>query len=209
MAASVYTCSAGPGSSRGRRGYQARSPRPAESGRGSSATRGNPARFVRDEGDRSSARRHGPACSRRSPDAYPHDRALERRRATGDGSPRIGHEYVWTEWNRARQHADQERLKELEFVVTRLQLSHCANSEWIHPRRSTPSKKSRDATGNDSGGCQREELSNARGTPGYEDTSYLCTHTSTHASTAPAVAILPTMMSALPSALTSPTVSVG
>jgi hypothetical protein len=28
----------------------------------------------------------------------------------------IGHEYVWTEWNRARQHGDQERLKELEFV---------------------------------------------------------------------------------------------
>ena len=28
----------------------------------------------------------------------------------------IGHEYVWTEWNRAHQHADQHRLKELELV---------------------------------------------------------------------------------------------
>ncbi|MGH9372195.1 MAG: hypothetical protein ACRD15_11750 [Vicinamibacterales bacterium] len=28
----------------------------------------------------------------------------------------IGHEYVWTEWNRAHQDADQERLKELELV---------------------------------------------------------------------------------------------
>jgi hypothetical protein len=28
----------------------------------------------------------------------------------------IGHEYVWTEWQRARQHADQDRLKELELV---------------------------------------------------------------------------------------------
>ena len=28
----------------------------------------------------------------------------------------IGHEYVWTEWNRAHQHADRERLKELELV---------------------------------------------------------------------------------------------
>ena len=28
----------------------------------------------------------------------------------------IGHEYVWTEWHRARQDADHERLKELELV---------------------------------------------------------------------------------------------
>jgi hypothetical protein len=28
----------------------------------------------------------------------------------------IGHEYVWTEWLRAHQRADQERLKELELV---------------------------------------------------------------------------------------------
>ena len=28
----------------------------------------------------------------------------------------IGHEYVWTEWHRARDHADQQRLKELELV---------------------------------------------------------------------------------------------
>ena len=28
----------------------------------------------------------------------------------------IGHEYVWSEWNRAGQRADQERLKELELV---------------------------------------------------------------------------------------------
>ena len=28
----------------------------------------------------------------------------------------IGHEYVWTEWKRAHQHADQDRLKELELV---------------------------------------------------------------------------------------------
>ena len=28
----------------------------------------------------------------------------------------IGHEYVWTEWHRAHQRADQERLKELELV---------------------------------------------------------------------------------------------
>jgi hypothetical protein len=28
----------------------------------------------------------------------------------------IGHEYLWTEWNRAHQDADQERLKELELV---------------------------------------------------------------------------------------------
>ena len=28
----------------------------------------------------------------------------------------IGHEYVWIEWNRAHQHADRERLKELELV---------------------------------------------------------------------------------------------
>ena len=28
----------------------------------------------------------------------------------------IGHEYVWTEWNRAHQHADRDRLKELELV---------------------------------------------------------------------------------------------
>jgi hypothetical protein len=28
----------------------------------------------------------------------------------------IGHEYVWGEWERAHQHADQERLKELELV---------------------------------------------------------------------------------------------
>jgi hypothetical protein len=28
----------------------------------------------------------------------------------------IGHEYVWTEWHRARQHTNQERLKELELV---------------------------------------------------------------------------------------------
>ena len=28
----------------------------------------------------------------------------------------IGHEYVWNEWNRAHQHADQQRLKELELV---------------------------------------------------------------------------------------------
>jgi len=28
----------------------------------------------------------------------------------------IGHEYVWTEWNRAYQHADQNRLNELELV---------------------------------------------------------------------------------------------
>src|SRR5215203_2222108 len=28
----------------------------------------------------------------------------------------IGHEYVWTEWNRAHQDADQDRLKELELV---------------------------------------------------------------------------------------------
>ena len=28
----------------------------------------------------------------------------------------IGHEYVWIEWNRARQRADRERLKDLELV---------------------------------------------------------------------------------------------
>ena len=28
----------------------------------------------------------------------------------------IGHEYVWIEWNRARQRADRERLKELVLV---------------------------------------------------------------------------------------------
>lgn len=28
----------------------------------------------------------------------------------------VGHEYVWAEWHRAHQHADQERLKELELV---------------------------------------------------------------------------------------------
>ncbi len=28
----------------------------------------------------------------------------------------IAHEYVWTEWNRAHEHADQERLRELELV---------------------------------------------------------------------------------------------
>jgi hypothetical protein len=28
----------------------------------------------------------------------------------------IGHEYVWTEWHRAHQHADRKRLKELELV---------------------------------------------------------------------------------------------
>ena len=28
----------------------------------------------------------------------------------------IGHEYVWTEWNRAHQRAEQDRLKELELV---------------------------------------------------------------------------------------------
>lgn len=28
----------------------------------------------------------------------------------------IGHEHVWTEWNRARQHGAQQRLKELELV---------------------------------------------------------------------------------------------
>jgi len=28
----------------------------------------------------------------------------------------IGHEYVWTEWNRAHQEGDQKRLKELELV---------------------------------------------------------------------------------------------
>ena len=28
----------------------------------------------------------------------------------------IGHEYVWTEWHRAHQHGDVERLKELELV---------------------------------------------------------------------------------------------
>ena len=28
----------------------------------------------------------------------------------------IGHEYVWTEWHRARQHGAQQRLKELELV---------------------------------------------------------------------------------------------
>jgi hypothetical protein len=28
----------------------------------------------------------------------------------------IGHEYVWIEWNRARQRADRERLKELELI---------------------------------------------------------------------------------------------
>ena len=28
----------------------------------------------------------------------------------------IGHEYVWIEWNRARQREDRERLKELELV---------------------------------------------------------------------------------------------
>ena len=28
----------------------------------------------------------------------------------------IGHEYVWIEWNRARQRADRERLKELELA---------------------------------------------------------------------------------------------
>lgn len=28
----------------------------------------------------------------------------------------IGHEYVWTEWNRAHQHAERDRLKALELV---------------------------------------------------------------------------------------------
>jgi Zn-dependent protease with chaperone function len=28
----------------------------------------------------------------------------------------VGHEYVWTEWDRARQHGAQQRLKELELV---------------------------------------------------------------------------------------------
>ena len=28
----------------------------------------------------------------------------------------IGHEYVWTEWNRAQKYADQKRLRELELV---------------------------------------------------------------------------------------------
>jgi predicted Zn-dependent protease len=34
----------------------------------------------------------------------------------GIAAHEIGHEYVWTEWHRARQHADRQRLNELELV---------------------------------------------------------------------------------------------
>ena len=46
----------------------------------------------------------------------------------------IGHEYVWIEWNRARQRADRSGSRNWSWSATPLPPSHCASSEWIRQR---------------------------------------------------------------------------
>ena len=113
------------------RGYRARSRRTEESGCGSPVAHGNPARLVRDQGDRRPASRHRSACSRRGPDFCTNRGALSAAELQATAAHEIGHEYVWTEWNRAQQYADQERLKELELVCDAIAASRSANWEWI------------------------------------------------------------------------------
>ena len=75
----------------------------------------------------------------------------------------IGHEYVWTEWHRAHQRADQERLKELELIcdaIAAVTLPPAGNGFVQSDRCHREGRAIQPATV--WVGHQREELSNCR-----------------------------------------------